>query len=93
MKAVWNSAVIADSEDVVVLEGSNYFPPESVKTEYLEKSERTSVCPWKGEATYYHVIVDGVTVKDAAWSYSNPKPQVGDIRNRIAFLKGVELMP
>jgi len=92
MKAMWNSAVIADSDNTVVLAGSSYFPPESVKSEFLKKSLRTSECPWKGEATYYDVIVEGVVVKDAAWSYLDPKPKAGGIRNHIAFWKGVVLV-
>lgn len=92
MKAIWNGAVIADSEDTVVLAGSSYFPPESVKNEFLRKSLRTSICPWIGEATYYDVVVDGVAVKDAALSYPDPKPKAVCVRNYIAFLKGVQLV-
>ncbi len=89
MKAVWNNAVLAQSDDTVVVEGNHYFPPESLDMTYFESSSNTSVCPWKGTASYYSVIVDGQTNKDAAWYYPETKPDAQNIRGRVAFWKGV----
>ncbi len=91
MKAVWNGAVIAESDSTEVVEGNHYFPPESVKTVYLRASDKTSTCPWKGVARYYDIVVDGQTNSGAAWFYPNPKPEASQIRERVAFWKGVEV--
>jgi len=91
MKAIWNSAVIAESNDTVVVEGNHYFPSDSVKTEYLQNSSKHTSCPWKGEASYYDVVVNGQVNKDAAWYYPEPKPAAEQIRNRVAFWRGVEV--
>jgi uncharacterized protein (DUF427 family) len=89
MKATWNNAVIAESDDTVVVEGNHYFPFESAKTEYLQPSTTHTHCPWKGEASYYDVVVDGETNKDAAWYYSEPKDAATEIKDRVAFWRGV----
>ena len=89
MKASWNNTVIAESDDTVVVEGNHYFPRESVTAGYLADSESTSVCPWKGTASYYSVVVDGATNEDAAWFYPDPKDAAAEIRDRIAFWKGI----
>ena len=89
--ASWNGTVIAQSDDTVVVEGNHYFPREAVKDEVLVPSERTSVCPWKGTASYYSLSVDGQTNADAAWYYPEPKDAAAEIRDRIAFWKGVEV--
>ena len=89
MKAIWNDQVIAESDDTVVVEGNHYFPIESIKQEVFEPSDTTTVCPWKGEAAYYHIEVDGEVNRDAAWHYGDPKPAAGEIKGRIAFWKGV----
>jgi uncharacterized protein (DUF427 family) len=88
-KALWNGAVIAESDRCVVVEGNQYFPPESVKREFLQASETHTVCPWKGTASYYNVVVDGQTNKDAAWYYPEPKPAAAQIRDHVAFWHGV----
>jgi len=75
----------------VVVEGNQYFPPEAVKKEALKPSKHTSVCPWKGTAHYYHVEVDGIRNDNAAWYYPEPKPAAAEIKNRIAFWKGVRV--
>lgn len=90
-KATWNEATIAESDDTVVVEGNHYFPRESVNEENLSRSATRSTCPWKGEARYYNVVVDGKTNEDAAWYYPDPKPAASEIKDRIAFWKGVEV--
>lgn len=91
VKAIWNGAVIAESDKTVVVEGNHYFPRDSVKTEYLVQSARQSVCPWKGTASYYSLAVDGKTNTDAAWYYAKPKSAAAEIKDRIAFWRGVEV--
>ena len=91
MKAVWNSQVIAESDDTTVVESNHYFPEDSVNSEYLVKSEQSSFCPWKGTATYYSLLVDGKENQDAAWIYLEPKDAAKAIKGRMAFWKGVEV--
>jgi uncharacterized protein (DUF427 family) len=90
-QAVWNGAVLAETDDVVTVEGNLYFPATTLKPEYVSKSDMTSVCPWKGTASYYSVTVDGKTNDDAVWYYPEPKPEAEQIRDRIAFWRGVEV--
>ena len=92
MKAIWNEAVIAESPDTVVVEGNHYFPPDSVRAEYLRESTTTSVCGWKGTARYYDLVVDGQTNPGAAWYYPHPKDAARQIQGRIAFWKGVQVV-
>lgn len=87
--AIWNGAVIARSDDTVVVEGNHYFPREAVDPAVLKPSDTTSVCPWKGTARYHSIVVDGQENHDAAWYYPDPKPDAETIRDRIAFWKGV----
>jgi uncharacterized protein (DUF427 family) len=89
--ATWNGKQIAHSDDTVVVEGNHYFPPDAVRSEYLKESDHTSVCPWKGDASYYTLVVDGAENPNAAWYYPNPKPEAESIRGRIAFWRGVEV--
>lgn len=91
VQARWNGAVIAASDDIVVVEGNHYFPREAVDASVLSDSATTSVCPWKGTAHYHHVTVDGQVNADAAWYYPDPKEAAAAIRDRIAFWKGVEV--
>jgi uncharacterized protein (DUF427 family) len=91
MKAIWNGAVIAESDHTVVVERNHYFPFESVHAEFLKPSETTSVCPWKGTANYYTLDVGGRTNPDAVWYYAEPKDAAKEIRGRVAFWKGVEI--
>lgn len=91
VKAVWNGAVIAESNATVVIEGNHYFPPEAVRKDYLRSSATTTVCPWKGTAEYYTLVVDGAESRDAAWYYAMPKPAAAEIQGRVAFWKGVEV--
>lgn len=92
MKAIWNDTVIAQSDETVVIEGNHYFPAESVRTEFLKKSNTISGCPWKGTANYYDINVDGETNPDAAWYYADPQDAASEIRGRIAFWKGVQVI-
>jgi len=92
MKAIWNNQVIAESKETIVVERNHYFPPTSVKKQFISESSTTSHCPWKGEASYYTLKVDGQENEDAAWYYPNTKPLANNIRNYVAFWKGVELI-
>nr|AFI78548.1 protein containing DUF427 [uncultured bacterium ws172H5] len=92
MKASWNNQIIADSNDWVELEGNIYFPLSSVKQQYLVPSATTTVCPWKGVAHYYDVVVGDNTNKDAAWYYPEPKAAAENIKNYVAFWRGIEVM-
>lgn len=92
-KAVWNGVVLAESDDCEIVEGNHYFPPESVKREYLRPSETHTVCPWKGTASYHTVEVAGQRNPDAAWFYPETKPEADNIRGRIAFWNGVRIEP
>ena len=91
MKATWNGAVLSESDDTVVVEGNHYFPPDSVKREHFRESEKHTVCPWKGTASYYDVVVGGETNKDAAWYYPQPKDAARQIKDRVAFWRGVKV--
>lgn len=93
MKASWNGAVIAESDDTVVVEGNHYFPIESVQADLLESSATTSVCPWKGTASYHSIVVDGQRNADALWYYPTPKDAAKEITGRVAFWKGVTVTP
>jgi uncharacterized protein (DUF427 family) len=93
VQAVWNGAIIADTEDTVVVEGNHYFPPDAVAADVLKPSATTSVCPWKGKASYYTLVVDGKENPDAAWYYPEPKSAASEIKGRIAFWKGVQIKP
>ena len=89
VKAVWNDAVIAESNDTVVVEGNHYFPIAAVNRDALKASARTTVCPWKGTASYYTVLANGAENQDAAWFYAEPKPAAAQVKGRVAFWKGV----
>lgn len=91
-KAVWEGAVLAESDDTVLIEGNHYFPPESLNQTFLRSSNDTSVCSWKGAARYYDVVVDGKTNRNAAWYYPDPKPAASAIKGRVAFWKGVKIL-
>lgn len=91
-KAIFNDTVIAESDETVVVEGNHYFPPGSVKAEFLSDSSTTTVCPWKGDASYKTVTVDGKAATDAAWYYPQPKDAAAEIKDHFAFWKGVEVV-
>lgn len=91
MKAIWNSTVLAESDRTIIVEGNHYFPPEAIKKEHFQESSTQTVCPWKGTASYYDVVVEGNTNKDAAWYYPDAKPAAHEIKNYIAFWHGVKV--
>ena len=91
MKAIWQGQVIAESDETVQLEGNHYFPPESLREEFFAPSDTTTVCPWKGQASYFDIVVDGETNSGAAWVYREPKPAAAEIADHVAFWKGVEI--
>ena len=91
MQALWNGKVIAESSDTVIVEGNHYFPIDAVRNEYLKPSNTHTTCPWKGLASYYSIEVDGKTNADAAWYYPEPKNAAMNIKDRIAFWKGVTI--
>ena len=91
MKATWNRQVIAESDRTLVVENNHYFPPDAVHDEYLQASSRRTTCPWKGEARYYDLVVEGKRNRNAAWSYAEPKEAAKEIAGYVAFWKGVEI--
>jgi uncharacterized protein (DUF427 family) len=91
MKAVWNNAVLAESDQTIIIEGNHYFPPDAIKQEHFRESSTHTVCPWKGTASYYDVVVDGQTNKDAAWYYPETKPAAHEIKGYVAFWHGVKV--
>ena len=93
MKARWNGQTIAESDHTEVVEGNHYFPKSSIDASKFKASPTTSVCPWKGTASYYSVVVDGKENRDAAWFYPAPKDAAKQIKDHVAFWKGVEVAP
>jgi uncharacterized protein (DUF427 family) len=93
MKAVWHDTVIAQSPDTVIVEGNHYFPLASVNAALLEPSSHTSVCPWKGTANYYSLKVGDARNENAVWYYAEPKEAARQIKGRVAFWKGVSVVP
>ena len=92
MKAIWNGEVIAESDDTIVVENNHYFPEETIKKEFFKGSDTNTICPWKGEASYYTLSVGGQENKDAAWYYPEPSELAKKIKNYVAFWKGVEVV-
>jgi uncharacterized protein (DUF427 family) len=91
VKAIWNETVIAESDDIVTVEGNAYFPASALRPEVIRPSTHTSVCPWKGTAHYYSLEVDGAANPNAVWYYPDPKDAAANIRGRVAFWKGVHV--
>lgn len=90
-KAIWQDTVIAESDNTVVVEGNHYFPEQSIHKQYLQSSDHTTVCGWKGTANYYHLQVDGKINENAVWYYASPKPEASAITGHMAFWKGVKI--
>jgi uncharacterized protein (DUF427 family) len=90
-RAIWNGKIVADSDKYELVEGNVYFPPSAIKREYFRPSDTKSVCPWKGTAHYYTVVVDGKENTDAAWFYPEPKPAAAQIKDHVAFWRGVQV--
>lgn len=93
MRAIWNGVTVAESHDTVVVEGNHYFPFDSVDDSLLVLSDTTSVCHWKGTASYYSLSVDGAVNPDAVWTYRTPKPAASQVAGRVAFWRGVKILP
>ncbi|WP_420378821.1 DUF427 domain-containing protein [Gilvibacter sp.] len=91
MKAIWNDQIIAESDRTVVVEGNHYFPPTSIEKSFFKASNTHTTCPWKGEASYYTLSVNGKENPDAAWFYPNPKAAAAEIKDHVAFWKGVSI--
>jgi uncharacterized protein (DUF427 family) len=91
MKAIWNGAVIAESPETIVVEGNHYFPADSLHREHVTFSNHHTMCAWKGQASYYSLLVNGEMNTDAAWYYPNPKPEAENIKDHVAFWKGVKI--
>lgn len=91
VRAVWNGKILAQSGQTVVVEGNHYFPPDAVNREFFAPSQTHTTCPWKGEASYYSVSVDGAENPDAAWYYPEPKQAAANIRDHVAFWRGVKV--
>lgn len=91
MKAIWNNTIIAESDNTVVVEGNHYFPKDAIKSEFFADSSTHTTCPWKGSASYYSLQVDGKANPDAAWYYPEPKDAANQIKDHVAFWKGVRV--
>ena len=91
MKAIWNDTILAETEDTVVVEGNHYFPADAIHKEYFRESQTHTSCPWKGQASYYDVVVDGKVNSGAAWYYPEPKEAAIQIKDHVAFWKGVQV--
>ena len=91
MRATWNGVVLAESEKTVVVEGNQYFPPDSINKQYFQPSDKHTTCPWKGEASYYNIVVNGQVNNDAAWYYPATKPAADEIKGYVAFWRGVKV--
>jgi uncharacterized protein (DUF427 family) len=92
-RAVWNGAVLAESDRTVVVENNHYFPADSIRKEFFRPSQTHTVCVWKGTASYYNVEVNGQVNRDAAWYYPSPSPAAAHIKGHVAFWKGVQVEP
>jgi uncharacterized protein (DUF427 family) len=91
VKAIWKGTVLAESDATVVVEGNHYFPRESIRQEHFRPSATRTTCAWKGQASYYDIVVEGTLNKDAAWYYADPTPEAASIKGRVAFWKGVRV--
>ena len=90
-KAIWNGVVLAESNDTIIVEGNHYFPPNTIQREYFKESNHHTTCPWKGAASYYTIEVDGQKNENAAWYYPSPKAAANNIKNYVAFWRGVQI--
>lgn len=93
MKAVWKDTILAESDETIVVEGNHYFPPTAVKQEYFQESSNRTVCPWKGVASYYDIVVDGELNKGGAWYYPSASEAAKNIEGYVAFWRGVRVVP
>lgn len=93
MKAIWNDKIIAESNETILIEGNHYFPPAALTNDNFISSDTHTTCPWKGQASYFSIEVNGEINKDAAWYYPEPKPAARAIKGYIAFWRGVKVLP
>lgn len=93
IRATWNGTVLAESDDTIVVEGNHYFPPTAIRCEHFEPSDHRTTCGWKGEASYYDIVVGDQRNANAAWFYPETKSAADNVRGRIAFWRGVEVAP
>lgn len=91
MKAIWNDTIIAESNNTKEVENNHYFPPDSINSDFFQLSDKHSVCPWKGRASYFHLQVGEARNENAAWFYPHPKPEAAQIKDHVAFWNGVEI--
>ena len=91
VKAIWNGATIAESNETIIVEGNHYFPKDSINSTYFQTNGSHTICPWKGMASYYDVVVDGAINAGAAWYYPEPKPAAKQIKDYVAFWRGVQV--
>jgi len=91
MQAIWNNTVVAESDDTVLVEGNYYFPESSLKREFITFSNHKTSCAWKGQASYYSLLVNGELNTNAVWFYPDPKPEAEIVRGRVAFWNGVKV--
>lgn len=91
MQAIWNGEILAESDETLVVENNHYFPPAALRREFFKPSDKHTVCPWKGTASYYDVEVNGQSNQDAAWFYPEPKSAAGNIAGYVAFWRGVDV--
>jgi uncharacterized protein (DUF427 family) len=91
MKATWNGVVLAESDQTIVVEGNQYFPPDAINKQFFQESHTHTICGWKGEASYYDIVVEGQVNKDAAWYYPSTKPEADEIKGYIAFWRDVQV--
>lgn len=92
-KAIWNNTVIAESDETIIVEGNHYFPPQSIKQAYFTANGRHTTCPWKGQASYYDITIDGQVNQGGAWYYPAPKSAAQEIKDYVAFWRGVRVEP
>ena len=90
-RATWEGTVLAESNNTVMVEGNHYFPPDSIQREFFKPSDETTMCPWKGTARYYDIEVGGQTNLAAAWSYPELKDAAKQIKDHVAFWRGVRI--
>lgn len=93
MQAIWNDTVVAESDETIEVEGNHYFPPQTIRSQYFRPTDTSTICPWKGTASYYTLTVDGQENVDAAWYYRAPKDAAEQIAGYVAFWKGVTVVP
>ena len=93
MKAIWRGTILAESDETRVVEGNHYFPSESVRRQHFKASDKHTVCPWKGTASYHTIVVEGAENRDAAWYYPETKAEAKHIEGYVAFWRGVEVIP